>query len=272
MKLTNKNYYTLKNKYLSNSKMGDYIKDPEYFYKKNVTGEIEKEVTTSMQKGKAVDMYLTESYQKFYANYTYAVLKRDDPERFEENKTSTKTVLPRAVYDSVIGMCEALKKTSAYKDLKDYKKQQILTMDVPDFKQFDGLCGIPDFFKIEKNGNATIVDLKTCKTIDPRKYFYHCLDYRYFHQMGMYALLLAANFKDTKEFTYKHLVVENTFPYRTRTFVLDSSIVDLAATQILQLAIKIDSTKKFEREDTTWDQAILLTNRKEVPNEKNKKV
>ena len=36
MKLTHDNYFTLKNKYISNSKISDYLKDPSYYKAKHI--------------------------------------------------------------------------------------------------------------------------------------------------------------------------------------------------------------------------------------------
>ena len=80
MKLTHNNYFTTENNYLSNSKIRDFLKDPDYFYKRHVTGEITFEPTPSMKIGSAVDLYLTGSPAAFRKAYQEKVLKKDNPE------------------------------------------------------------------------------------------------------------------------------------------------------------------------------------------------
>ena len=258
MKLTEKNYFTKDNKYLSNSKITSFLRDTETFEKLYIKYTEVFETTPSIEVGKAVDIYLTDSADAFKKLYTKAVLKKDDPELFEENKTTDKTVLTKATYDKVMTMAKYVKRTKAYKELKEYKTQEILSMDIKKHKRFKGLCGIPDFFEI-KGDTCTIVDLKTSNVITDKKYFYHCIDYGYFSQLAMYSILIMNKYPKVRKFNYRHLVVENVKPYRTRTFHLDGNIVKAAVNQVMVIADYINAAKTFKRPDTTWENATLIT-------------
>ncbi|MDD4070059.1 MAG: hypothetical protein PHF05_06370 [Candidatus Izemoplasmatales bacterium] len=254
MKLTKNNYFTIKNQYISNSKISDYLKDPEYFYKKHVTGEIKFEMTPSMIIGKAVDIYLTNSPKKFHDTYTYACLKKDDPEMFAENKDTTKEILTKSQYDKVINICESVTRTSAYKVFKKFKKQEILQKDMK-LGIFKGLCGIPDGFQITKD-KCTIVDLKTSSTIQPNKYHYHCLEFGYYRQLALYADLIQNKYPEVKYFKYYHLVVENTGDInRVATFEFDPLLIEDERQILYKIIKEIADTKVFKFHDVSFKNA-----------------
>ena len=62
-KINAKNYYSV-NGYLSNSKIGDWLRDPYYFYQKHVLGTIPNKQTAAMLIGNAVDEWLTGSRER----------------------------------------------------------------------------------------------------------------------------------------------------------------------------------------------------------------
>ena len=149
MKLTRQNYFTPENKYLSSSKLKEFILDPYFFYRKHVLGEIDKHLTPSMLIGKAVDCWLTRNKAAFYREFTRGALKKDNPDKFAKNKDEERFVLTPATYDKVVSMCKTMENISVYKDIlaRDFTSQAILKIDEPT-GLFEGLAGIPDWFKI----------------------------------------------------------------------------------------------------------------------------
>ena len=127
MILTEENYFTPENDYLSHSKIKDFLLSKPYFLKKHILKELPPQVKTpSMQIGSALDCLLTEGQESFDNNYDFAVLKKEDAEKFEELKTTDKTVMTKANYQKVLGMADALRCTDAFKDLAEFETQKIL--------------------------------------------------------------------------------------------------------------------------------------------------
>lgn len=257
MKLTFKNYYTDKNTYLSNSKLKDFIKDKEYFYKKHIEHSIEKQVTPSMQIGSAVDCYLTKSEKDFHKKYTCAVLKKDDPELFEENKNTTKTVLPKAMYEKVMNMVANATRVTAFNRISKMKKQVILQMDMP-INMFSGICGVPDC--IEINGNrAVCLDVKTSRDVEPRKYYRICLDNFYFMQLAVYGLLIKYNYPDVEHIDYYHFVIGNNGLYPVKLYKINDVDVEDAKQFMLSKIDELVNEKEFKFKDVSFDKCENLT-------------
>ena len=249
MKLTKTNYYTTKNRYISNSKISDWLKSKRYFYEKHVLGSRVKEETPALIIGKAVDTWLTVSRREFEKQYIRVARRSKDDGKI--------TQLTEAQYDEVIGICEAVERHSCYEELKKAKKQVILQMDKK-YGMFPGACGIPDFIS---GDGKTIYDLKTSSTIDTKKYFYHAQQYGYFRQQAMYQMLLEETTGATGIISY-HLVVEKDPDkiYRVQTFLLDQYMINQEKENVKKILEEIGKEEKFEDPDISFKDAILLTN------------
>lgn len=251
MKLTNSNYYTLKNRYLSNSKIGDWLKSKEYFYGRHVTGDIVKKETDALIIGKACDLWLTKSRKAFEKDYI-KVARRTKLEGGPIQLTTGQ-------YEEVVAICEAVEREPVYKSFKKGKKQLILQMDKK-IGMFEGLCGIPDSVLINKEGKSAIIfDLKTARNIEPRKYYYHAKEYGYFRQQAMYQMLLAHNYGIEKFESY-HLVVEKDVDNINKVgiYLLDQVEIDKEMKFLMAVIEDISKEKKFKDKPVTMDDAILL--------------
>ncbi len=251
MKLNKKNYFTVENKYISNSKIGDWFKDINYFYKKHVLGTITQKQTDAMLIGSAVDVWLTEGANIFHSKYK-AVTRRN-----LKNPPEGVTELTMSVYKNVEALCKRVQKLSIYKELQKFKTQEILQMDM-DLGLFKGICGIPDWFLIDGD-TAIIVDLKTAKDINKRKYFWHCIDYGYFRQQAMYQMLIQHNYPEVKECISYHLVVGK--DYQTlpvALYQLDQKMVDEETTNIKLNLIDIKTEKEFKQKDISFSEYETL--------------
>ena len=253
IKLTHKNYFTKQNKYLSNSKIGDYLRDPYFFYRKHIVHKVDYMVTDPMIIGSAVDCILTESLYLFKKRYM-TVSRRTKDETYEYQLTES-------MYNTVMNIAEAVKRTTAYKDLKKakYKRQVLLKHDMP-LGSFKGMCGMLDFLKIDGDA-AHIVDLKTAVDASPHKYAYKCEDFGYFRQMAMYSMLVMYNYPEVKHVSCSHLVVEKDPDeiYNCRTFFFDDIRIQSEIFKLGELIKEISEVKEWKRSDISWSDAEILT-------------
>lgn len=253
-KLNKNNYYSANNKYITNSKLGDYLKDKRYFYEKHVLGKVETEPSDAMLIGKAVDCYLMEGSEEFKKKYV-PVLRRnlkDPPKDYTE--------INATMYEDIVKMSERIMSQTAFKELKGYKKQQILQVDMPLGDIFYGIAGTPDWLKMSKDANhCVIVDLKTTQSIDPNKYYWHCLSYGYFRQQAMYQMLVEKVHGITNFKSY-HLVMEKDTDkiYNCQVFELDQNKINEEKVFINTLLAEIAQEKLYLPGDTSFVKAYPL--------------
>lgn len=254
MKLTKRNYFTIRNKYITNSKITDWLKDKNYFYRKHVLGEIPQKVTDSMVIGKAVDTWLTEGEKKFRDNFI-AVTRRN-----LSNPPDDYTELPMNQYAMVEKICRRVEQIQAFKELKGFKKQKILQYDM-DLGIFEGIAGIPDWYKIVDNELGIIVDLKTAPSIIPIRYYRHCYDYGYFRQQAMYQMLLEYT-ANIKKFESYHIVVEKDPDeiFDVAIFKLNQNIIEDKKKEINQILADIKKERRFLPKNISFADAIDLGN------------
>lgn len=253
MQLTQQNYFTKDNKYLSNSKVSDWLKDKKFFYEKHITGERVTPVTDAMVIGSAVDDWLTLSKETFKRNYTVVTRrsrKSDTPWRYQ---------LTNTMYKQIENMCANVEASPALKRLRDdeYISQEILQIDLG-LNHFKGLCGIPDWYKID-GGLCVIVDLKTAQTVEPIKYHYKCLDLGYYRQQAFYQVLLQKKYSVT-EFESRHLVVEKDSDNinHARTFILDQERIEQEKESLFKIFDDIKKERDFHRTTASWSDAIVI--------------
>lgn len=254
MKLTLKNYHTPKNKYLSVSKIKDFQLDKRYFYDKHIAHTIETEKTDALIIGSAVDTLLLHGNTAF--NKSFKVVER----RNRQNPPDNYTELNPGQYKEVLTIVEKVRATTAYQELNDFNRQVILTEERPIGKYFKGLCGMLDLLKVSGT-KAIIVDLKTSNTIDPLKYYYHCVDYAYFLQAAMYRHLVKLNNPKVKTVEFFHLTVEkdNNNIYHVQTFKFDDKIIDNYWKKLSSLIMDVSVEEKFLPMDTNFKDTILIT-------------
>lgn len=252
MKLTKSNYFTIRNKYITNSKITDWFKDKNYLYRKHVLGEVPEKITDAMLIGKAVDLWLTDSEKAFREKFIKVSRRnlQDPPKDYYE--------LPISQYEKVEVMCQKIQQQKIFKQLKGFHKQKILQTDMP-LGLFEGYAGIPDWFKI-KDKTAIIVDLKTAPSIVPAKYYYHCLDYNYFRQQAMYQILVKDNFKEVEEFISYHIVFEKDTDdiFDVGIFVLDQERIEKEKQIINAVLFDISNERKFLPKDISFADALPL--------------
>jgi len=251
-KLNKKTYFSLANKCISNSKLSDYLKDKNFFYRKHILGNITKKETPAMTRGSAVDCFITEGEKKFLNKYMCVARRSKEPPKGI-------TQLPVAEYEAVLAIAGKVKNSTAFKELRGFKKQVILQHEM-DLGEFEGICGALDFLKIdEEKGKAIIVDLKTAKDITPSKYYWHCQSYSYVRQLAMYGMLVQANY-GIKDIEYRHLAVEIDADkiYKVQAFTFDKKMVGEEKKKILELLSDIKKELRFLPSDTSWEDAVEI--------------
>jgi hypothetical protein len=257
MKLTLSNYYTDENRYLSNSKISDYLKSPNYFYRKHILHEINSKGSEAFVIGSGVDYLLAQDDKK----PKYVVVER----RNLKNPPEGIVEVNQSQYDDIFDIADAVAETDVYKDIdKNFKKQVILTEDFKIGDHFIGLCGLPDFIKVTDK-EIIILDLKTSRTTDPRKYFWHCKEYGYFRQQAMYQYLASVKYGADKEISSYHLVVEKTKDiYDVKLFKLDQKEIDKETVTLYKAFDDIARRKDWSRPNIKWSDTIELTNPSEI--------
>lgn len=250
MELNLKNYFTSENKYLTNSRIGDYLKSPHYFYRKHILHEIEKPSTDAMVMGSAVDYLLAQDGEK----PKYVVVER----RNLKNPPTDHIEVNQSQYEEIIEVANAVAENEVFKDIdKNFDKQVLLKVDEPVGEHFVGLAGLPDYIKITDD-EIIIVDLKTARTTDPRKYYYHCKEFRYFDQQAHYQSLAEAMYPGLTCRSY-HLVVDKIKDiYNVVLFELDQEEIERAKVDLRYTIAEISERKDWSRPNLTWKDAIKL--------------
>lgn len=256
MKLTHTNYFTDKNKYLSNSKVKDFFKCKEYFYKKHVLGTVERTITPALVTGSAVDTWLTEGRAKF--EQLFVPVQR----RNLKNPPEGYTEITEAQYSEIVGLCESVERTDAYKYINKHKftSQEIWQVDMDLGEYFDGICGIPDWYLYDDDTkHCIIVDLKTAQNGSPSKYERHAEKYGYFNQQGMYRWL-AKEVLGAETTEHWHLVVEKDSDaiYQVYTYKMNDKRVSFSEEFMRDAVFQIKNEHQFAPSNPDWENAYEL--------------
>jgi hypothetical protein len=242
MKLTAANYFTLKNRYLSNSKVNAYLKDKEYFKKLYITGEIKKEPTAALLIGSAVDSIVTGGWKEFNKKFCQV-------DRRKEQVPKGKINLTNGQNQEAVGLANKL------------LSQPAIQIDMPINADFIGVCGVVDFLDI--NGNvATITDLKTAAKVENTwKWYWHCKEYGYIQQLAWYGMLVKHNHPEVTKINYRHIVAEKDSDdiYRCFTFIFDDALVQIEENKILHEYLpQISAETEYKSPLCTWSNFQLI--------------
>ncbi len=248
-KLTYQNYYTSANKYLSSSKLTDWFFDKYYFYQKHILNKITEEPTNAMKTGKAIDYYVFNGRIKFESHYLKVERRnlKNPPQGYEE-------LLPDD-YDNIMAMGEMICSQSCFRDLKDFKAQEILQYEEP-IGYFKGLCGIPDWYKIEKE-KGIIVDLKTISAMN-RIPFYRA----FFIQQAFYQILLSLLNPGISSWESRLFVLaknEDRNFYFCEMFLIEQDCLEKIKVQIKEVIEDIKQERDWLPHDANWENSRDLS-------------
>lgn len=247
---------------LTNSKISDWMKCKNYFYRKHITGEVEEKKSKALLIGDVTDNLLTElDSTKDYVVCQFDGRTKDGKEERARYEAEGKIVLAQADYELVFNIADSVLKTEAYERLilDKYERQQSLIVPWEGGDHFQYMKGKPDFYKIFDNGTCRIVDLKTTTDIDETKYHYTCLSYGYYRQAGFYSHLLQKLNPQIKKFEFYHLTVAKEKDiYPVQVFQLANERVEQALDNLLRVAEEIKKEKDFKKLNPTFETAPII--------------
>lgn len=265
--ITLSNYYDPESRYLTRSKMMDYLKSPALFKQYWIDhNRPDKERSAAFKVGGAVDNLLAQlSNIDNYAVFEGDARTKEGKEYKQALLDAGKEILTRAQYDEIINLADAVTKTSAYKKIMSWEKQKVLFTDDKIGDYFDGLAGLPDYFKYdEETGIIDIVDLKTSRTIGLSKYFYHCVEYGYLMQAALYSYLARVMYPNAIEVRFWHLVVEKSDANNVELFRFDNALIENEIIKLKRLIQIITEDKEFKKKDASFnDPQIIVDTRYE---------
>lgn len=256
IKLTPDNYYDKNTHALSNSKIKSYSNCPNYFKRKYIDGTVEEASSDVFVFGAICDKLLSgEDFDR-----SYRVVERRTKALKESAELSGETLLTQSQYDEIFEVASAVENTSAYQTIKRYAKSQvILQVPLAINKDFDSICGKPDWFWVDKDGTCFIVDLKTSKTTSERQYYYTALNYGYHCQLGMYRYLLRECYPEIKAFRCFNLVAEKTQDiYKVELYEYPESMIDEAETWLFDQIKKICLETDYKKYDPKFEEPVTL--------------
>ena len=254
MILTHEIYHTLDNRYLTNSRMGDWLKDKRYFREKHITGERVDTKTDALRIGSAVDTFLFEGEKAFREKFI-GVSRRNI-----KNPPTNITELTIKQFDEVFEMVTVLLRQPTIQDIKDYQTQQIIQMDMPLGEHFCGLSCIPDWIKIDGD-TCHLVDLKTTNEANEKKHHFKCIQFGYYRQLALMSIIIKNNYPNVKKFTYRHTGIEKDPDsiFSPFAFYLDNRQIEFQEKKILNEIIPaITAEKDFKPNEATWESAATV--------------
>jgi hypothetical protein len=200
--------------------------------------------------------------------YSKKVLKRDDPDLFQEQKEMDKELLvSENVWNDAIARAEAITSSSAYKWYKKNKAkfQVILQGDITVNSNVVPICGMADVIT-ETKDTVYIDDFKSTnlnKLQSAKKWFYNCIDSGYVRQLGAYRYMWRLmNPNDNRDIVCRHLVVAHSKGVvKLKTFIFSEELLDFGESDFLQgVAEIVDRIARddFEDEPTTWEDAEVF--------------
>lgn len=255
--LTLDNYFSPLRPHVSRTMITDYLKSPEYFKKKYIDRTIKQKFTAPMQKGSMVDAILTRNTNP----YEYAVLKKEDPETFERQKTLDPAFLvTKALYYEAMAVVEEVKRQPYWQhNIENALFQTVLEGTL------EGVltCGLPD--RIDPLGNMKyrMVDLKVVNPIklsSPRKWLANAQEAGYIHQAALYQYLFAKEQGiPITNIQFAHVVAASVSPsYATsKLFIIPQELIDEAMLEV-RSALQGIKAKNFEPKLLSWDEAVML--------------
>ncbi len=260
--MTEEQYYSVNNRILTQSKVKDFLKDPEYFYKKHITGEISKSVSDAMIVGNAIDCWITEGKNAYRKKYYVPKKDNGNPANRDKNASDYIYQLTPAMEEMVREICEKVEEEPVYHDLlKNYERQKKLVVKDDNLgPYFDYLAGIPDFIKF-KDDKCIIVDYKTAPSIDSKSYYYKCYDLGYFLQQAMYQMLVEKLYPEITEFESYHFVTakDNDAIYQSQIFYMNQHLIEIEKRHLeMEIYYHLAQKESFGRNLAGWHRAIML--------------
>lgn len=251
--LTHDNYYSFQNTNISNSKVGDFLKSKNYYYRKHILKEMKKPITTAMKIGMLVDDLTSQMDTQFKMK----VLKREDPDEFEVQKyISPDLLLTPDQWNEAHERAAAIIKEPFYQwyDEQDTQFQYIFDTSIDGIK----ICGMADIL-VQTPTTVYIDDVKSVgylKVASPTKWYYNCLDMGYFRQFGGYRQMWKLMHpEDVRPVICRHVIVTKVDAgvYKVSLFEIDDQLLTDGWNQFRAVANEIVDTTNWEDDPVTWE-------------------
>lgn len=266
MKLTKQNYFTKKNTYITNSKVGDFLKSKELYKKKHIDRTYQQSKTPSMQLGSMVDEYIsTGKPESILKKFQVKVKKKDSPQLYDRQQEMDQDCLvSQDLYDKAVAMGNRVVDSNIYYWLKFHKAK----FQVPLTAEYSGVpvAGLLDALAIVGD-TAYIIDFKTANSASIRSsnsWYWHCKDFGYFRQMAHYGELVLQNYPEVKNLIFRHIVISNNEEenYPVKIFELDPESLNFAGELDVFENTAIAISKEILWLDTVppFNEVIKLTN------------
>lgn len=274
--LTEENYYSPENTCISNSKVGDYLLSPEYYYAKHVRHSIVEETTEAMELGKMVDAaFSAGSLAAIEAKWRVKQGRGDTDNDGREPVTLAK-------WEKAVEMSDTILKSDWY---GFYSRpgvkaafQTILTGTVNAGRKTVGICGKPDALVFDENVKTVYIDdLKTAALGAMRNsttWFWHCVEFGYLRQLANYKMMVEQTIRTVNEVREganvpkydgwkvkcRHAVISSTKrgKYLTKLFLIPDRLLESPGRTFTKTVIEIANRKTFVDPPVKWEEAEEL--------------
>lgn len=256
-KLTVENYFSKDRPHISNSHISDYLKSPNYYFKKHVEKIVETKVTDPMKRGSIVDAMLTQEENP----YQMKVLKREDPDLYEEQKEmDDRFLVTETCWEQARQVAEHIKDQPIWNENLDSASFQVLLEG-----ELNGVkvCGLADRIDSLGDQKYRLIDLKVVNPIkidNTNKWYWNTMEMGYLRQMALYQHLWAHSQGIPTEFvSCAHIVgayVDDQYCI-SKGFLIPQELLDVAFQEILT-ALEGIKHKQYDEPKTTWQSATTL--------------
>lgn len=270
--LTKENYFSPENTAISSSKVRDFLRSKELYYKRHISHELQPEETPSLLLGRLVDACIERgSFDWFKETYSVAVLKRDNAELFEYQKANPEFVISADTYARVIGMCDKIFRSPFFEFYNPIVNPGIkVYQQIPLWTAIDAynICGMIDMLTIKNEDGkrvAYIDDLKTTNASSLRSakhWAWHALDYGYHRQMACYRLLVQSAYPEVDEIVCRHFVIGTSKAdnYPIQLYKFTDAMLDRGEKEFITVAHQISIEQEFIDKLPSWDDAVEIPN------------
>jgi hypothetical protein len=241
--LTKDNYYDPARPHVSVSQIKDYLRDPAFYYRRHVLKDPAVQIvpTDAMKRGTVVDDLLTRGQTSIQPR----VLKRDDPELYEEQQHLPDSVLiGQSYWDEAVEINNTLLHDPLWMAGQSESEYQVLLQG-----NINGVkvCGLAD-----RICGMEIIDLKVTnanKISSPEKWMWNCIEMKYAHQFAMYQHLFSEKVGINKtDMRCRHVCAAYIEPgfVEVKSFIVPQPMIDAAYLEIVS-ALDGIKNKKFDK-------------------------
>jgi hypothetical protein len=268
IKLTKDNYFGPENTAITSSKARDFLKSRELYYKRYVERSISSDETPSIILGRIIDKILEQmGLHHFYRTYRRAVLKKDNPEEYAEQKDMDPSrILTKTMYDAAVNISQKAMRSpflDFYRDRKNKNyKQLILTQPYKvDVIEFD-VAGMLDRLTIV-GSTAYVDDHKTSgsgKMKNPNSWAYTCQAFGYFMQLAVYQWLVKQVHPAVENVICRHIVYSTSRAdcYPIRLYIIPNFLLVEPLKLFFQTAKAITIEENWTDDLPDWSDAETL--------------